>query len=168
MFALCLFCRRSNSILKSIWPLSPNSSSAPALMSASRDFLFKLRSLTRSRKSERDLKAPFCFLSAIMACDMPSPKFFIVIRPNLIQSERLAFSVKRLVSSSFWLCELVFMACLEFRISDLEFSDFTTVKPLWLSLIDGGKTGIFMRLHSVIISPIFSTSPESAVRTEDI
>lgn len=49
------------SILESMIPRSPNSSSPPVLIRDSRDFLFKFLSLTRSTKSARDTNLPFFF-----------------------------------------------------------------------------------------------------------
>ncbi len=45
-------------------------------MRASRDFLLRFLSLTRSRKSASDLNLPFFLRSAMMAVAMPWPKFF--------------------------------------------------------------------------------------------
>ena len=48
------------------------------------------------------------------------------------------------------------------------FPYYNVIKSEKLSLMSGGSTGIFIRLHSEIVSAIFSVSPESAVRMADI
>ena len=137
-FANSLLYMSKVSMLASITPRSPSSSSAQALISASSVFLFTFLSFTRSKKLLSEVNRPARFRSSMIAVAAPWPKFLIVTNQKRMRS----FS--------------------------LFYAPFTMVNWLKLSFTDGGNTGMPIRLHSVIVSPIFSTSPESAVSTADI
>src|SRR3989344_4118043 len=77
-------------------PRSPRESSAPHLIKDSSDFRFKFFDPTRERKSESVVKGPCASRSAIIASEIPSPKFFMDDKPNRMASFSAPTTVKSL------------------------------------------------------------------------
>ena len=90
--------------------------------------------MTRSKKSVIEANGPCMRRSSMMAFAMSLPKFLMVKRPKRMMPSPGVFEL------------------------------FTTVKSAWLAFISGGWTVMPIFTASLMISAIFSVSPDSAVR----